>query len=79
MGCSEVISCFIWKKFFVIWVDQCCEVDQNGLKQFKKLGKSLLSRCACVMDGNPKSRNGGMVEWQKMTPNPKTWNGCRVA
>lgn len=24
------------------------------------------------MDGNPKSRNGGMVEWQKMTPNPKT-------
>ena len=25
-----------------------------------------------MMDGNPKSRNGGMVEWQKMTPNPKT-------
>ena len=43
MGCSEVISCFIWKKFFVNLVDQCCEVDQNGLKQFKKLGKSLLS------------------------------------
>lgn len=31
------------------------------------------------MDGNPKGRNGGMVEWQKMAPNPKTWNGCRVA
>ena len=25
-----------------------------------------------MMDGNPKSRNSGMVEWQKMTPNPKT-------
>ena len=24
---------------------------------------------------NPKSRNGGMAEWRKMTPNPKTRNG----
>ena len=25
--------------------------------------------------GDPKSRNGGMAEWRKMTPNPKTRNG----
>ena len=25
--------------------------------------------------GDPKSRNSGIAEWRKMTPNPKTWNG----
>ena len=25
--------------------------------------------------GDPKSRNGGMAEWRKMTPNPKARNG----
>ena len=27
-----------------------------------------------MYQGNPKSQNGGTVEWWKMTPNPKTWN-----
>ena len=27
------------------------------------------------LEGDPKSRNGGMAEWRKMTPNPKTRNG----
>ena len=28
-----------------------------------------------IVGGDPKSRNGGMAEWRKMTPNPKTRNG----
>ena len=27
------------------------------------------------LEGDPKSRNGGMAEWRKMTPNPKARNG----
>ena len=44
----------------------------------------FVSRAVCRCDGkkvtyarkgDPKSRNGGMAEWRKMTPNPKTRNG----
>ena len=30
-----------------------------------------------IVGGDPKSRNGGMAEWRKMTPNPKTRNGVK--
>ncbi|PFX25065.1 RNA-directed DNA polymerase from mobile element jockey [Stylophora pistillata] len=33
------------------------------------------SACYTYLLGNPKSWKGGMVEWQKMTPNPKPRNG----
>ena len=59
---------FLLSNTFIIWLQW---LGSNfGYPEFP-----LVSPLALFSKGDPKSRNGGMAEWRKMTPNPKTWNG----
>ena len=59
------------KFVLVSWLDNATQANVFSLCQgsFKGFMSGLSA------GGDPKSRNGGMAEWRKMTPNPKTWNG----
>ena len=58
-----------------ISIEKLCLSKLN--KMFKVIRKQFLPLFGPETRGDPKSRNGRVAEWRKMTPNPKTRNACQ--